>query len=232
MYFYSGSPMQFLSGIDRAYVYRASPEPLQSTLSGHSLASAAMAGVPSAANSTAPACFSLVGSLAGVPDNAAGQFTVIVRDLANNALNGASVVIDLSGCLDLAICNDQLDANATVNCGAKTTRKFTDALGHVTFTILGGSNGGGNASTLLGGGKIFANGTLIQTPTVSAFDLDGAGGVGANDLSAWFGDFGSGNNYGRSDYDCSGTIGANDLSIWFGEFGAGTSASSCAVACP
>ena len=202
------------------------------TAAGLLAASAAMAGVPSAANSTTPACITLVGSLSGVPDAAAGQFTVTVRDLANNPLNGASVVIDISGCADLNICNDQLDANALVNCGAKTTRKFTDATGKVTFIVLGGSNGGGNASTLLGGGKIFANGTLLQTPTVAAFDLDGAGGVGANDLSAWLGDFGSGNPYGRSDYDCSGTIGANDLSIWFGEFGAGTSASSCAASCP
>jgi len=201
------------------------------TTAGMLIASAAMAGVPSAANSTTPTCISLVGSIAGTPD-AAGQFTIIVRDLANNPLNGASVVIDLSGCLDLSICNDQLDANALVNCGAKTTRKFTNALGSVTFIVLGGSNGGGNASTLLGGGKIFANGTLIQNPTVSAFDLDGTGGVGANDLSAWLGDFGSGNNFGRSDYDCSGNIGANDLSLWLGEFGAGTSATSCAVACP
>src|SRR5512144_52854 len=197
------------------------------TAAGLLIASSAMSGVPSAANSTTPACISLVGSLAGVPDAAAGQFTITVRDLANNPLNGASVVCDFSACLDIAICDDQLDANALVNCGAKTTRKFTDALGHVTFTVLGGSNGGGNASTLLGGGKIFANGTLIQTPTVSAFDLDNAGGVGANDLSAWFGDFGTGNNYGRSDYDCSGSIGANDLSLWFGEFGTGSSASSC-----
>jgi len=196
------------------------------------IASAAMAGVPSAANSTTPACITLVGSLAGVPDAAAGQFTVTVRDLANNPLNGASVVCDFSGCLDIAICNDQLDANATVNCGAKTTRKFTDALGHVTFTILGGSNGAGNASTLLNGGKIFANGTLIQQPTVAAYDLDGGSGVGANDLSAWLTDFGTGNPYGRSDYDCSGGIGANDLSFWLTEFGAGTSSASCTVACP
>jgi hypothetical protein len=202
------------------------------TAAGMLIASAAMAGVPSAANSTTPTCITLVGSLAGTPDAAAGQFSLTVRDLANNPLNGASVVIDLSGCLDLAICNDQLDANALVNCGAKTTRKFTNASGVVTFTVLGGSNGAGNASTLLGGGRIFANGTLIQSPTVAAFDLDGASGVGANDLSAWLTDFGAGQPYGRSDYDCSGGIGANDLSFWLTEFGNGTSASSCAVSCP
>ena len=201
------------------------------TAAGLLAASAAMAGVPSPTNSTTPLCISLVGSLAGAPD-AVGSFNIVVRDLANNPLNGASVVIDLSGCNDLSICDDQLDANALVNCGAKTTRKFTNALGQVSFIVLGGSNGGGNASSLLGAGRIYANGTQIQAPTVSAFDLDGAGGVGANDLSAWLGDFGSGQPYGRSDYDCSGNIGANDLSLWLGEFGAGTSASSCAVACP
>ena len=201
------------------------------TAAGLLAASAAMAGVPSAANSTTPACISLVGSLSGVPDGA-GQFTVTVRDLANNPLNGASVVIDLSGCADLNICNDQLDANATVNCGAKTTRKFTNGLGSVSFIVLGGSNGAGNATTLLNGGRVFANGTLIGSPTVSAFDLDGSAGVGANDLSAWLTDFGSGQNFGRSDYDCSNNIGANDLSLWLTEFGNGTSASSCTLACP
>ena len=199
------------------------------------IASAALAGVPSAGNSTVPPCISLVGTAGSPPvSDAHGTFSVVVRDLANNPLNGASVVIDLSNAHDLKICNDQNDAGALVNCAAKTTRKFTDITGTVSFTVLGGSNGGGNASTLLGGGRIFANGTLIGSPTVSAFDLDGANGVGVNDLSVWLGDFGTPGNpaFGRSDYDCSGAVGVNDLSVWLGEFGAGTSLASCAVSCP
>lgn len=199
------------------------------TAAGLLVASAAFAGVPSAANSTVPSCVRLVGNSAGVPD-AAGTFSVTVRDLANNPLNGASVVIDVSGCAELAICSDQLDAGATVNCAAKTTRKFTDAAGLVTFTVLGGS--GPAAVTLLNGGKIYANGVLIGSPTVSAFDLDGGGGVGINDLSKWLGDFGTLQPYGRSDYDCSGGVGINDLSVWLGVFGGLASQSSCAVACP
>ena len=195
------------------------------------LASVAMAGVPSAANSTAPDCISLVGSNAGTPD-ATGTFTVIVRDLANNPLNGASVVIDVSGCGDLNICNDQLDPNALVNCGAKTSRKVTDVTGSVTFIVLGGSNGAGNAIELHGAGRIFANGTQLKAPTISAFDLDGALGIGANDLSAFVTDFASGQPYGRVDFDCNGTTGANDLSLWITLFAAGTSTSSCALACP
>jgi len=200
------------------------------TAAGLLAASAAMAGVPSAANSTTPSCISLVGNTAGVPD-ATGTFTVIVRDLANNPLSGASVVVDLSGCSELAICDNQLDANALVTCLSKTTRKFTDGLGSVTFTVLGGGNGN-PAATLLGGGKIFANGTLIASPTVSAYDLNGAGGADAPDLSRFLTDFASGQNYGRSDFDCSGNIGAIDLSRWLTVFANGTSQASCVSACP
>jgi hypothetical protein len=203
------------------------------TAAGCLIASAAMAGVPSPGNSTVPPCISLVGSKAGAADPV-GNFTVTVRDLANNPLNGASVVVDLSGCTDIAICSDQLDAGALVNCAAKTTRKFTNLAGQVSFIVLGGSNGSGNATTLLGGAKIYANGTLIGSPTAAAFDLDGSNGVGINDLSVWLTDFGTLGNpaFGRSDFDCSGSVGINDLSVWLTEFGNGTSAASCAISCP
>ena len=181
--------------------------------------------------STAPACIRLVGT-DGTNPSALGTFTVIVRDLASNLIPGASVVVDLSRADDIAICADQLDGDALVNCDAKTVRKFTDATGTVTFTLLGGSNGGGNATTLLNGGLIYGNGVLLKSPTVAAYDLDGGSGVGANDLSAWFTDFGTGAPYGRSDYDCSGTLGGNDLSFWLTAFGASTQIASCAATCP
>src|SRR5262245_11313035 len=77
-------------------------------------------------NSTTPSCISLVGSNGGVPA-AVGTFTVVVRDLANNPVANAAVVIDLGPCVDLHVCADQLDPAATVNC--KTVRKFTAADG-------------------------------------------------------------------------------------------------------
>ena len=199
------------------------------TAAGLLAASAAMAGVPSAANSTTPPCVPLVGSTAGLPD-ATGLITVVVRDLANNPLSGASVVVDISGCTELALCDDQLDANALVVCASQTTRKFTDGLGSVSFVVLGG--GAGPAATLIGGGKIFANGTLIGSPTVNSYDENGIGGLGAADLSTFLADFASGNPYGRSDFDCSSTLGAADLSKWLAVFSGGGSASSCASQCP
>jgi hypothetical protein len=145
---------------------------------------------------------------------------------------GAVVTIDLSFCLELFLCADQLDPDATVNCANKTVTKLTAADGSVHFNVLGGSNGSGSAVTLLNGGRIYRNGVLIAQPTVSAFDLDSSSGLGANDLSAWLGDFFTGNNYGRTDYDCSGSLGANDLSLWLGAYGSGAMAVSCASHCP
>jgi hypothetical protein len=183
-------------------------------------------------NSQVPVCISLVGSVGGVPATAVGEFVVIMRDLANNPVPGVVVAINLSASPDLRLCADQLDPAVTVNCAGKIISKLSAADGSARFTLLGGSTGTGNAVTLLYGGRIFANGSLIATPTVSTYDLDGTSGVGANDLSAWLHDFASGQPYGRSDYDCSNTIGANDLSMWLVVFGSGAMAQSCGASCP
>ena len=196
-------------------------------------AGVAFATPPSAGNSTVPYCFYLVGSSGGVPATL-GQFTVIVRDLANNPVANANVVVDLSNAADLHLCPNQLDPQALVDCLHKRVSKHTDTNGRADFIILGGSNGTGNAVALLGAGRIFESGTLIGSPTVSAFDLDGAGGFGLNDLSVWLGDFGTAGNpaYGRSDFDCSNSVGINDMAVWLTAWGRGTSTESCAAACP
>jgi hypothetical protein len=192
----------------------------------------ARAGLPGLGDSITPTAIRLVGASGGIPDAVAGQFEVVARDNANNPINGLSVVIDISNCADLVICADQMDPDALTNCAAKKVRKFTNAAGEVTFTMLGGSSGAGNASSLAHSARIFGNGALMGTPSVSSFDLDGTGGVGAGDLSVWLGDFGSGMNWARSDYDGSGTVGAADLSEWLAVFGSSGSAQSCAVSCP
>ncbi len=187
---------------------------------------------PSPANSISPACISLVGHTGAVAARAIGEFTVIIRDLANNPQVGAEVSVDLSLCTDLMLASDQLDPDAIVDCAHHKVTKFTGVDGSVKFTVIGGSNGAGNAVGLLGVGKIFWGQVLIGSPTVSAYDLDSSGGVGANDLSAWLSDFGSAVNYGRSDYDCSGGLGANDLSFWLAAFGSGTMTESGTLVCP
>ena len=195
-------------------------------------ASSSASGIPLAANSTVPTAIQLVGAQGTIADAAAGRFTIVLRNVANNPLNNALVALDFSECPDLELCTDQLDANATVFCAGKAVRKFTDTQGTVQFVVLGHSQGPADANMALERMKVFGNGALVGTPEVSAFDLDGVGGVGANDLSVWLSDFGSGLKPTRSDYDASGDIGAGDLSIWLGVFAAGGSTQSCASSCP
>jgi len=182
-------------------------------------------------NCTFPAAARAVESQSGVPDRADGQLTIVIRDIANNVTNGASVVLAFSGVTDVALCSDQLDPDVLVNCAARTVRKFTNTLGQVTFTLLGSGTGMTDTPSP-GQGKIYANGLLVGSFDVSTFDLDGTGGVGANDLSVWLADFGSGLPHPRSDYDASGDVSANDLSQWLGVFGAGGSTQSCGASCP
>jgi len=191
-------------------------------------ASAAFASVPSPANSTTPPCVRLVGNSGGVMDPA-GTFTVTVRDLANLPINNSLVVVDFSSCSGLTICTTA-SAGVTVDCGTQTARAFTGVGGTVTMTLGGhANNSGGNVPPYASynDGKIFADGVLLSSPSVSTFDHDGSG-MGPADLSAWLGDFFGGNNPSRSDYDCTGSpLGPSDLSTWLTVFFAGGSTTNC-----
>lgn len=192
------------------------------TVCGLLFAAAAMAGVPSPGNSTKPACIKLVGTLSGVVDPL-GQFQVTVKDLAGTAIANSQVVVDFTteyAVPDCRIGNVQPFAGVTVDCVARTVRSLTNGSGVATFRITGAAqNAGESPGVGAGGAKVYADGVLLGTVTVLAYDQDGAGGVGANDLAAWIGDIlgnpaPPGPYVGRSDYDCSGGLGANDLSEW------------------
>jgi hypothetical protein len=185
-------------------------------------------------NNITPPCISLVGTRGGVSHHAMVSFQVIVRDLADNPKLGSHVVVDLSGCPDLHLCADQLDPAVDIDCPNKRVGKFTDATGTARFTLLGGSNGSGHAVELTGGGKICENCTLIGVPTVSSDDLDGANGVGINDLPVWRADFGAPGSpsFGRSEYACGGNVGINDLAVRLTAFGSGAQVQSCGETSP
>ncbi len=159
-----------------------------------------------------------------------------MKDIANNPLPNAPVLIDLSQCADLRLSTDQHDPGAVVNCQARALRKLTDGTGTVTFTLLGGSTGYafGGPTTLPGQAKIYVPPYLDYGVTVSAsaFDLDAILGVSAGDLSSWLKDFASGMPWARSDYDCSGSIGASDLSLWLEAFASGAMDETCGSVCP
>ncbi len=77
---------------------------------------------------------------------------------------------------------------------------------------------------------ISVDGVQLPDARVVTFDLDGTGGMGANDLAIFLSDMGTTNVLGqspaRSDFDCSGSVGANDLSLWLTAYGSATMSES------
>jgi hypothetical protein len=180
--------------------------------------------------SSFPGWIELVGTTNGVPPDMA--FTIEARDAANHApIPYAVITIDLSACDDLVLCEDQLDEDVTVDCENRKLSKVADVNGIVLFHYVLGRSTGGAASSAPLSARIYANSCLITEINAMTFDLDGQGGIGANDLQKWFTDFGG--NWMRSDYDGSGTVGSNDLSLWLSAWaGPGYYSESCSAACP
>jgi hypothetical protein len=141
------------------------------------------------------------------------------------------VEVRILNCPGARLSSNAYLAGATIRCDTHGALATTDNNGEVRMTIVGGGTAGGPA----GAGpcvQIYASGVFLGFATLAYPDMDGSGGVGANDLALWLGDFGSGEDIGRSDYDGTGLLTANDLSMWLGIFGAGGSFQSAAAYCP
>jgi len=176
------------------------------------------------AQSTVPQHINLVALKGGVVDPV-GEFTIVVRDLANNPVVGANVDIDFGQCTpDIRIGSSQPYPGLTTSCDGPVghVRAITDALGIARFRIVGAaSNPTGHApgaSTACA--RVTADGILLGTMSVGAFDQDGSSGVNPTDASICFSDsldfFMNGSYVGRSDYNNSGTINPVDISILLG----------------
>ena len=151
-------------------------------------ASAAMAGVPSAGNSTLGDPIIVLrgynGSASASAVEQAQPKTIVVRDAANNPVPNSVVVLNFSACHaagDIRVGSVQ-PAGVFVNCAAKTVSGVTDAAGSVSFRIVGASNTS-NATTV-GAGEgcctITADGVNLGSISVATPDLNGARG-GASD---------------------------------------------------
>ena len=188
--------------------------------------------LPSISESKFPTHIRLVGSSGGVGDDARGRFSIEVVDLSGAPLYNARIELQFFDAPDLAVCTDQLDPGVLVQCPNKTVRKITDWMGKLSLTILGGIRSAPGTGTRSPSAKLYCNDYLMSTLSVAAFDLDGVGGLGAADLTAWLTDFASGLPCGRSDYDGNGTLGATDLAEWLTAFASGASLESCTATCP
>lgn len=200
-------------------------------------AASAMAAVPSPAQSTVPCGINLVGSTGGVADSR-GEFTIVVRDLANNPIAGSSVVIDFNACdLDIRVCSVQPVAGVVADCSNPVGEisGVTDGAGSLVMRIVGGARN--VASGTPGEGfkcaTVYADGVNLGNVNVGAFDENGGGGVNPADISLWLPDsFAFPTTYvGRSDFNCSNTINPSDLSSLLGVSLGGGSAASCGAYC-
>lgn len=182
------------------------------------------------ANSTVPAAIHLVGRTGGTAD-ASGQFHVVFRDLVNNPVPDAPIVVDFFGAPDFELCPEGGLPGNVVNVTSRTVTALTNAQGRADFVIVGHSRG--SAQTLRGTVKIFAAGQLLTNTTpgagmiCAAPDLDGQAGFGANDISLLLTDIGSGQPWQRSDFDGSGALGANDIAVLLSWIGGAGSTQSC-----
>jgi len=172
-------------------------------VAGILVASAALANVPDPSHSAFSSSFLAVEgqSVAGTPDlctdGRCGDWTLTVRDFANNVIAGSTVVIDFSGCSDIQVSCDQLNAaTGQTDLAGKKVSGTTNAAGNFTFKVQGGSNAVLVAGNVTSGGTnqgvacavVYADGVPMTVPLgnlkVSAYDVNGAGaGVTGTDAA-------------------------------------------------
>jgi len=165
------------------------------------LASAALANVPDPtkctlvnkdiANVGKNAYIAVVGqNNAGIADpcevgGRCGDFQVTIKDLSGTAIAGSSVVIDFSGCPDIQISCDQLNASTgQTNLAGKKVAGTTNASGQFTFKVQGASNSTSTSSpNVLSAGtaagvpcaQVYADGVPIGSLIVAGYDVNGLG---------------------------------------------------------
>ena len=195
------------------------------------LATAAAAKVPCPSCCSVPTHLCVAGMTAGIPDTTLGAFGVVLRDLANNPENHDDVWVDVTGCPDCRMPAAGAVPGVPVQCPDSYGVWYTDLQGTAQLVLVGGSTGApGTPGPSVA--RIFAAGVLIAEVRIAIYDLDGRGGLTANDLSLWLTDYGTQQYIGRDDYDGDGKLGANDLSLWLTALGRGTSTASVTSFCP
>lgn len=187
--------------------------------------------VTSPGNSTIPSHVLMVGVREGVPDTTVGAFTIVARDAGGVPEPGKLIEFRILNCPAARLATDQGQPGVSTRCATWGVTAVTDLNGMVRFAVVGGSE----AQGLHGMGpcaQVYSNGLPIGTVRVAYLDLDGSGGLGANDVSVWLQDFATGEPIGRSDFNADTLLTADDLSVWLQVWGDGRQVESPAAYCP
>lgn len=199
---------------------------------GDATARASSDGLPSPGNSTIPRDILLVGRGPVAPDTASGGFEIVVRDLANNPIGYATVILDFATAEDFRFASDQMDPALHVRCDQHTIYRIADAAGVARFTIVGGGRYPPHfpGSTNVVG--IAIDGAPFATTRCRSFDMNGADGVTLLDFQIWVGDFFGDLHPTRSDFNADGKVTLLDVSLWARAFFDGASTYSAPAYCP
>lgn len=187
--------------------------------------------VPSPANSRIPSHVLLVGRSGGLADTSNGAFLVVVHDAANNPVANSTVEFRMLNCPGARVSSESYAPGVSIRCDTYGVLGVTDSHGEVRMVAVGGGTVGA-APSAGPCAQFYASGVPLGMATLAYLDMDGSGGMGAQDIALWIVDFGAGEFIGRSDYDGDGLLTANDLSIWLHLWGAGLSVQSPASYCP
>jgi hypothetical protein len=216
-------------------------------------ASAVMAGVPSATFSSVGTFIRLGGrNNANVVEPASNK-VINVRDAGNTVVQNSTVEIRFGVCTstgEFRICDTQPHPGVGVSCVDKAVIAVTDASGNATFRVVGNAvNPGGGSGGVPAAGlgdtpcaEVRADGQLLGSLRVKAYDQNGSGGVNPVDLSLFLNDSFNSASCGpypraacaayrsRSDYNDTGSINPVDLSLFLSVSFATQSNNSCAPA--
>lgn len=202
------------------------------TAVGLLVAAGAMANVPVPANSSQPNGINFVGHNGGIADvTSFGAATYTIRDGSNTPISGVDVVMNFSACTDVRICSVTQPAGILVNCASKEVRATTNASGVATFRIVGGGLTSGAAVTSPCV-TVSCQTVPLNTLRVGTFDINGAGGLTAADVTLAKNDLNTNPTRTRSDFNKSTTITAADITILKNVLNGAGSAASCATYCP
>lgn len=199
---------------------------------GPATARASSGGLPSAGNSTIPRDILLVGRGPVAPDTVTGGFEIVVRDLANNPIGYATVILDFATAGDFRFASDQMDPAVHVRCDQHTMYRIADAAGVARFTIVGG---GQNPPRLPGSANVVGisiDGSPLATTRCRSFDMNGTDGVTLIDFQIWGRDFFGDLHPTRSDFNADGKVTLLDASLWGRAFFEGASTYSAPAYCP
>lgn len=213
-------------------------------------ASAAMAGVPNAGTSTVGTFIRLGGFNNSNVVEPQVQKVITVRDAGGSVVQNSTVEIRFGVCTstgEFRICGTQPFAGVGVSCVDKAVVVVTDASGNATFRVVGhATNPGGGSGGVPAAGlgdtpcaEVRADGIVLGSLRVKAYDQNGSNGVNPVDLSLFLNDrFNSSctaypraacaSYRSRSDYNDDGTINPVDLSLFLSVRFGNQSINSCA----